>query len=145
MTAGRPLPNPALIAKWFAIFGTAVQCLLLVGIAFFIAGMITTFQEITAAGTSDPKLMAEGIGEALVPVVVALGVGVWGTFISLVTAIVSSYRSRWFFWWSAAFAVVYMIVLPLGTALGLAFLIFLVAKRSEFRRRTEEVSLVAGT
>ena len=132
------------VAKSFAIFGTAVQCLLLVGIALFLAGMITTFREITAAGTSDPKLMAQGIGQALVPVVIALSVGVWGTFISLVTAIVSNYRSRWFFWWSAVFAVVYMIVLPLGTALGLAFLIFLVAKRHEFRPRTGEVSVSAG-
>jgi len=132
------------IAKWFAILGTAVQCSLVVGIALFIVDMVKTFQEITAAGTSDPKVMAKGIGLALVPVVLALGVGVWGTFISLVTAIASAYRSRWFFWWSAVFAVVYMVVLPLGTALGLAFLIFLVAKRREFQPSAEKSSVSAG-
>jgi biopolymer transport protein ExbB/TolQ len=140
MTAANSSHNSASrVAKWCAILGTAVQCSLLVGMAFFVAGTLKTFQEITAGGISDPKLMAQGIGEASIPVVIALGVGVWGTFISLVTAIVSNYRSRWFFWWSSVFAVVYMIVLPLGTALGLAFLIFLIARRREFRPRAEEV------
>ena len=144
MTAANSPNGSNPVAKWFAILGTAVQCSLLVGIAFFVAGMLKTFREITAGGVSDPELMTQGIGQALVPVVVALGVGVWGTFISLVTAIVSNYRSRWFFWSSAVFAVVYLIALPVGTMLGLAFLIFLIVKRREFRPRVEEVNVAAG-
>jgi hypothetical protein len=140
------------MAKWFAVLGTAVQCSLFVGIGFFVAGMLRTFQEITAAGTSDPRLMAEGVGQALVPVVLALGIGTWGVLISLVTANVSSYRSRWFFWFSAISAVayaalcatIYMVVLPAGTALGLVFVIFLVAKRHEFRSKAQDANGNAG-
>ena len=120
------------IAKWFALLGTAIQASLFVGIGFFLWGALQTFREITAAGTSDPRFMAEGLGEALVPVVLALGIGGVGTFISFVTALVSKYRARWFFYWSLPFAIVQSFLFPNGTLAAVPWVIFLLMNRRQF-------------
>jgi biopolymer transport protein ExbB len=41
-----------------------------------VVGMIITFQSITAAGTSDPRLMADGIGTAMIATVLGLGIAI---------------------------------------------------------------------
>jgi biopolymer transport protein ExbB len=38
--------------------------------------MIITFQSITEAGSSDPKLMATGIGQAMIATVLGLGIAI---------------------------------------------------------------------
>jgi hypothetical protein len=75
-----------------------------------------------------------------VPLVLGLGVGLWGLPISFVTALVSSYRARWFFWWSLSFAVVYAFLFPIGTLIALPFVIFLAVKRREFFAPRNETS-----
>jgi biopolymer transport protein ExbB len=48
----------------------------LLGLVGTVIGMIITFQAITAAGTSDPRLMANGIGQAMVATVLGLGIAI---------------------------------------------------------------------
>jgi len=48
----------------------------LLGLIGTVIGMIITFESITASGTSDPKLMAEGIGQAMIATVMGLGVAI---------------------------------------------------------------------
>ena len=48
----------------------------LLGLIGTVIGMIITFKAITAAGTSDPKLMAHGIGQAMIATVLGLGVAI---------------------------------------------------------------------
>jgi biopolymer transport protein ExbB len=38
--------------------------------------MILTFQSITESGSSDPKLMANGIGQAMIATVLGLGIAI---------------------------------------------------------------------
>jgi biopolymer transport protein ExbB len=38
--------------------------------------MIITFQSITESGSSDPKLMADGIGQAMIATVLGLGIAI---------------------------------------------------------------------
>ncbi len=54
----------------------------LLGLIGTVIGMILTFQSITASGTSDPKLMAEGIGQAMIATVMGLGVAIPLLFIN---------------------------------------------------------------
>ncbi len=54
----------------------------LLGLIGTVIGMIITFQAITAAGTSDPKLMANGIGQAMIATVMGLGVAIPLLFIN---------------------------------------------------------------
>jgi biopolymer transport protein ExbB len=48
----------------------------LLGLVGTVIGMIITFQSITESGSSDPKLMAHGIGQAMIATVLGLGVAI---------------------------------------------------------------------
>jgi biopolymer transport protein ExbB len=51
--------------------------------------MIITFRAIVASGTSDPKLMAQGIGQAMIATVLGLGIAIPLLFINAVLAALS--------------------------------------------------------
>lgn len=116
-----------------ALVGLVWQSALLYGIARFVGLLALTFAEITASGESDPRVMAEGIGQALVPVVFWGAVGSHGLLVTVVTLVASRYRPRWFFWSSAVFAVIYILLFPpVGTTIGAALLVLLIVRRREF-------------
>jgi biopolymer transport protein ExbB len=48
----------------------------LLGLVGTVMGMIVTFQSITESGSSDPKLMADGIGQAMIATLLGLGIAV---------------------------------------------------------------------
>jgi biopolymer transport protein ExbB len=48
----------------------------LLGLIGTVLGMILTFQSITESGSSDPKLMAEGIGAAMIATVLGIGIAI---------------------------------------------------------------------
>jgi biopolymer transport protein ExbB len=48
----------------------------LLGLIGTVWGMIATFQSITESGSSDPKLMANGIGQAMIATVLGLGIAI---------------------------------------------------------------------
>jgi len=48
----------------------------LLGLIGTVLGMIITFQSITESGSSDPKLMATGIGQAMIATVLGLGIAI---------------------------------------------------------------------
>lgn len=54
----------------------------LLGLIGTVVGMIITFESITASGSSDPKLMAQGIGQAMIATVLGLGVAIPLLFIN---------------------------------------------------------------
>lgn len=54
----------------------------LLGLIGTVIGMIVTFHAITASGSSDPKLMAHGIGQAMMATVLGLGIAIPLLFIN---------------------------------------------------------------
>ena len=62
----------------------------LLGLIGTVIGMIITFKAITASGTSDPKLMAHGIGQAMIATVLGLGVAIPLLFVNAALAAASS-------------------------------------------------------
>ncbi len=48
----------------------------LLGLIGTVVGMIVTFQSITESGSSDPKLMAAGISQAMIATVLGLGIAI---------------------------------------------------------------------
>jgi biopolymer transport protein ExbB len=48
----------------------------LLGLVGTVIGMIITFQSITESGSSDPRLMANGIGQAMIATVLGLGIAI---------------------------------------------------------------------
>ena len=54
----------------------------LLGLIGTVIGMIITFHAIVASGTSDPRLMADGIGKAMIATVAGLGIAIPLLFIN---------------------------------------------------------------
>ncbi|HXV35926.1 MAG TPA: MotA/TolQ/ExbB proton channel family protein [Myxococcota bacterium] len=65
-----------LLERFQAFLRLAVAAGPLLGLIGTVIGMIITFQSITESGSSDPKLMAAGIGQAMIATVLGLGIAI---------------------------------------------------------------------
>ena len=64
------------LERFQAFLRLAVAAGPLLGLIGTVWGMILTFQSITESGSSDPKLMATGIGQAMIATVLGLGIAI---------------------------------------------------------------------
>ena len=64
------------LERFQAFLRLAVAAGPLLGLIGTVVGMIITFQSITESGSSDPKLMASGIGQAMIATVLGLGIAI---------------------------------------------------------------------
>lgn len=64
------------LERFQAFLRLAVAAGPLLGLIGTVIGMIITFESITASGSSDPKLMAQGIGAAMIATVLGLGIAI---------------------------------------------------------------------
>ncbi|HEX7043674.1 MAG TPA: MotA/TolQ/ExbB proton channel family protein [Burkholderiales bacterium] len=64
------------LERFQAFLRLAVAAGPLLGLIGTVVGMIYTFQSITESGSSDPRLMASGIGQAMIATVLGLGVAI---------------------------------------------------------------------
>lgn len=64
------------LERFQAFLRLAVAAGPLLGLIGTVIGMILTFQSITESGSSDPKLMANGIGQAMIATVLGLGIAI---------------------------------------------------------------------
>jgi biopolymer transport protein ExbB len=64
------------LERFQAFLRLAVAAGPLLGLVGTVIGMIITFQSITESGSSDPKLMAHGIGQAMIATVLGLGIAI---------------------------------------------------------------------
>jgi biopolymer transport protein ExbB len=64
------------LERFQAFLRLAVAAGPLLGLIGTVLGMILTFQSITESGSSDPKLMATGIGQAMIATVLGLGIAI---------------------------------------------------------------------
>lgn len=70
------------LERFQAFLRLAVAAGPLLGLIGTVIGMIITFKAITASGSSDPKLMAQGIGQAMIATVLGLGIAIPLLFIN---------------------------------------------------------------
>lgn len=70
------------LERFQAFLRLAVAAGPLLGLIGTVIGMIITFQSITESGSSDPKLMAAGIGQAMIATVLGLSIAVPLLFIN---------------------------------------------------------------
>jgi biopolymer transport protein ExbB len=74
------------LERFQAFLRLAVAAGPLLGLVGTVVGMIITFQSITETGSSDPRLMAHGIGTAMIATVAGLGIAIpllfWNAFLT---------------------------------------------------------------
>jgi len=59
-------------------------------------------------------------------------IGLLGLLLNAGVAVLSDYRSKWFFWASLGFAGLYCVIFPIGTVVGAGLIVYLLIKRREF-------------
>jgi biopolymer transport protein ExbB len=64
------------LERFQAVLRLSVAAGPLLGLIGTVIGMIVTFQSITESGSSDPRLMATGIGQAMIATVLGLGIAI---------------------------------------------------------------------
>ena len=77
------------LERFQAFLRLAVAAGPLLGLVGTVVGMIITFQTITESGQSDPRLMADGIGQAMIATVAGLGIAIPLLFINAFLASMS--------------------------------------------------------
>ena len=77
------------LERFQAFLRLAVAAGPLLGLIGTVIGMIITFRAIVASGTSDPRLMADGIGQAMIATVLGLGIAIPLLFINAGLAVLS--------------------------------------------------------
>jgi len=77
------------LERFQAFLRLAVAAGPLLGLVGTVIGMIVTFQTITESGQSDPRLMANGIGQAMIATVAGLGIAIPLLFINAFLASMS--------------------------------------------------------
>jgi biopolymer transport protein ExbB len=77
------------LERFQAFLRLAVAAGPLLGLVGTVVGMIITFQSITESGQSDPRLMANGIGQAMIATVAGLGIAIPLLFINAFLASMS--------------------------------------------------------
>lgn len=107
--------------------------LLFIGTTNSVIQMIRVFQEVTVRGSGDPELMAGGISQSLVPMVLSLVVSLPSLICIFLVLFLSTYRSKIFFRIWVSVTIILLLSFPIGTPFGLVLGIILFFKRNEFR------------
>lgn len=136
-----------------ALIALTLQSLLLLGIGTFVIQFLELLADIQATGTGDPRVVAGGISQALVPMLITAVPGALGLALNLALIWGSRLRARWYFWASLLLGSLHVVVwgatslalLKLGaglTLIGVAMLLStgisatlvgaLIRKRHEF-------------
>jgi len=139
--------------KAFALLGTALQ----VGnIVFFFAyavgivKMVKLAQDFSEQAAHQTKIdlnnpfasvqeyvrQIENIGNGvLVASAIGVVIGFSGLILIFIALTKKKYRAEWFFWFLVIYSLILLGVIPLGTVVGIVFLVYCLTKRHEFLNR----------
>lgn len=135
----RPEKRRELLGKVLSYF-SVFSIILVSGLVSFFLGMAATFERVNQSGIADPKMMAAGISQSLVPVVLTSLMSIPSVLAIFIAIFFTSYRNKYFFWFWVFIAVLLILSIPVGTVFGLALSIMLFLKRREFKGKINQIS-----
>ena len=117
-----------------ALWGAWLQLGTVLGVLGTVFGMIGAFAELASEGnTASADAMSNSISTALITTAIGIVTALIGLVLLLIALFSSKYRAPWFFWFMAIYAVLSLAGFPIGTALGLIILIYLIPRKEEFQ------------
>jgi hypothetical protein len=133
---------------WLAMIGAWMQVAPVLGMIGTVIGMIRAFDALSSAAPSqvgDPSQLSAAIGEVLIATFVGMLIALIGAVLMLVAVFSCRYRSPWLFWLFIVLGLLYLLAFPLGTLIGVVFLVVALTKRLEFlppspNRQSSELS-----
>lgn len=126
--------KPLSQGRWFVTIGACLQVIpanLTIGTAINLAHDIQRLLSQSRSGAPDPSRLSALIGEALISITAGMLLGLVGAALIFLSIYLKRYRAPWLFWLMAILGVVYLPALPLGTLIGLGFLVVALTKRKE--------------
>ena len=120
--------------KTLALTGAFLQLGPVVGIAGTAIGMLRAFKTLESAGPgiSDPQHVSAAIGDVLITTIAGLALGVVGIVLLCIALLGSRYRAEWFFWFLVIYGGLLLFSFPVGTPIGIFFLVYCLTRRQEF-------------
>ena len=125
----QPIP---LAVRALMIAGTAIGSSVIVGFLLAVVRVVQAADVIFADGAADEVIATRMMGEAMAPFTYGSILGTFGLLISFTSVTSSSYRPKWFFWSWIVLSLFFLFVPPMGTLLGIVFLIYLLVSRRDF-------------
>nr|WP_136250603.1 hypothetical protein [Ningiella ruwaisensis] len=124
--------NEKIVGKYVAVFGVVFLLALPWGVTNTFYVFYILFHEASLTGTGDPKLVAGGLSSALITTVLSLVLCVPGLLLLLISITVFRYRPNWLYWVTLISSLLLLLMIPIGSILGLVVLITVVLKRKSF-------------
>jgi len=118
--------------KVLAILGVGLQSALVLCEIMGISQLILAFEQTAAADSAGPESLVAGVQQAQVFGNTGLMLGIIGIGLILFSVFRLRYRARWFYGVLWPCACVWLLMFPIGTALGIAMMLYLVKHKAEF-------------
>jgi hypothetical protein len=88
-----------------------------------------------APGISDPQRLSANISDVLIATTAGLVFSVVGLVLLCIALFGYRYRAEWFFWFLVIYGALLLLGFPVGSVVGLVFLVFCLTRREEFLNR----------
>lgn len=124
--------NPPPTGKYLAIIGACMQAGPLIGLIGTVIGMRQAFDNLGSSGVGDTAQLSNSIGTVLIATVIGIVVGLVGVVLIFVSLLRCRYRAAWFFWFLVIYGAISLLAFPVGTVIGIAFLVYSITNRSQF-------------
>jgi hypothetical protein len=129
MKNDRPIQKGRTLALW----GAWMQLGPMLGMVLTVISMVGSFNEIRADGVpGSAEVLASDISLALNSTAIGILLGMVGLIFLLIALFSFRYRAPWFFWFMAIYSILCLPFLPVGTAVGILVLVYMIPRREEF-------------
>jgi hypothetical protein len=128
--------NSTSAGKNLAITGAFMQAGLPIGVIWTVMGMTNAFGSLGPSGVGNPAQLSHIIGGVLIASVMGAVISLIGAVLIFVSLLRYSYRAEWFFWFLVIYGGVSLLVPPVGTVIGIIFLVYALTNRTRFFRKT---------
>lgn len=132
--------NSNIRGKNLAIIGTCLQAAPLGGLIATSMAMMKSFDKLGTSGIKDPSHVSIPIGDTLIWTLIGVGLSLVGVAFIFVSLIKFRYRAEWLFWFLVIDGLISLILFPIGTFVGISFLVYGIANRAQFLAKTKESS-----
>lgn len=113
-----------------ALTGAILQIATANGIIRAVLDFISSFRQLTSSSSiGDPTQLSALIGEAIITLSTSMLISLVGAILILIALVTCRYRAPWLFKFLLIVGILYLPLLPLGTLIGLGFLITAFATR----------------
>jgi len=123
--------------KYLAIIGACLQAGPLIGQFIAVVGTRKAFASINSNGIVDTTLLNSSIGDVMVATTAGTIVGLIGVILIIISLFACRYRAAWFYWFLIIYGVISLLAFPIGTVVGIAFLVYSRTNRSQFFAPTQ--------